>query len=322
MIDLMTLPNYLLKSRNTLLTLSLACLVLLLVACTESGSTEPGNDTSPTALKVQLTPLNDTGVDFALELEPALTLAQAAVNPNETDPEKIIIKDPNKSFNSLPEAPGQDREFGRDVAQNNPDNGRLGFDFTKLDTNRSPLPATENDPMIWHCTRDNVTGLVWEHKHTASITDDDRSDHLNSNRYTWYEPDSSKNGGVAGQQDGGGCKQFDLRIKGDTDQFIRKVNAKKLCGYDNWRLPMIEEMRSLIDYSNPTALKVDDVYFPHIGNIAHRWTWQTDVYSPDKALGFHFHDGWAQSHAKSCNTEGESQAYHNGVVLVRSDNIQ
>ncbi len=316
MIDLMTLLNCLLKRRNTPLTLSLACLVLLLTACADSGSTGPSNTPSPTALNVQRTPLNDTGVDFAVQPEePIITPAEATL-----DPEKI--KNLNKLPSSPSNAPGQDREFGRDAENNLESDGRLGFNFTKLDTNGTELPPTENDPRIWYCTRDNVTGLIWEHKHTASIDDNDRSDHLNSNRYTWYEPDNTKNGGDAGQQGGGGCKEFDPRIKGDTDQFIQKINAKKLCGYDNWRLPMIEELRSLIDYSNPTALKVDKDYFPHIGNIAHRWTWQTDVYSPDKALGFHFHDGWAQSHSKSCNTESDSQAYHNGVVLVRSDNIK
>ncbi len=66
--------------------------------------------------------------------------------------------------------PGQDGVSGRDRADADGllvkiGQGEAGFDFTKIANNGSELPASAtlgNGPGDWACTRDNVTGLLWQ----------------------------------------------------------------------------------------------------------------------------------------------------------------
>ncbi|WP_230661166.1 Lcl C-terminal domain-containing protein [Psychrobacter sp. I-STPA10] len=88
------------------------------------------------------------------------------------------------------------------------------------------------------CVKDKVTGLIWEQK------TDDGGLRDKDNTYTWYNPDSSKNGGSAGTQNGGACVGSDC----DTQAYIQALNAANYCGYNNWRLPKYEELRSIINY--------------------------------------------------------------------------
>ena len=69
-----------------------------------------------------------------------------------------------------PDWPGQDGVEGRDRlalagALPRTGQGRAGFDFTKLSDTGAELPDSAlpgRHPGAWTCTRDNVTGLVWQ----------------------------------------------------------------------------------------------------------------------------------------------------------------
>jgi hypothetical protein len=134
--------------------------------------------------------------------------------------------------------------------------------YTKISNTGATLPDTavlgsgSND---WACTKDNKTGLIWEVKTTDGGVRDW------NNRYSWYDPNASKNGGDAGTQNGGICKGSQC----DTYAFTNAVNAKSLCGKNDWRMPTIEELKGLVT-TTPTVnqllnaqLYIDATYFPN-----------------------------------------------------------
>jgi len=140
--------------------------------------------------------------------------------------------------------PGQDASFGRDRSFDDDSDGHAGFSFTKLDQNGSPLPA---DASNWLCVRDEVTGLTWEVKR------DDGGLHDRDDKYVWYNTDGTRNGGLAGWEDGGeNCYGYDVADAHsycNTEAFASRVNKEGLCGKRDWRVPEREELRSIVDYS-------------------------------------------------------------------------
>lgn len=184
-----------------------------------------------------------------------------------------------------PGHPGQDARFGRDAAAMagklaKTGGGAKGFDFTKLDADGQPAPA---DAQSWACVRDNVTGLVWEVKTADGGLRD------GNNHYTWYNPDPKTNGGFPGAETGVECGGG---IKCNTDAYTRAVNAARLCGFGDWRLPQRGELRSLVDYSHAGTYRptIDADYFP---NTPPKWHWSASPYTPDReyAWGVSFYDG-------------------------------
>jgi len=149
---------------------------------------------------------------------------------------------------------GEDAEFGRDrlAAQgllNKLGNGPAGFDYTKLDAEGNSLPDSATE---WACVRDNYAGLIWEVK-----VDDPASPRHFEHTYSWYEPDSQRNGGQAGLADGGVCAGSACDFPG----LIDAVNESRLCGVTDWRVPARPELLSLVNagQSNPS---ISSDYFP------------------------------------------------------------
>lgn len=134
--------------------------------------------------------------------------------------------------------------------------GRFGFDFTKLDANGSPLPVSATD---WSCVRDNHTGRVWEIKTESGLQG-------RYHTYSWFFNDGSVlTGGDNGSANGGVCGGG---IQCDTQHYIAAVNAMNnnqgLCGRQDWRLPTVEELRSINDYTRGynTRPTLDTNFFP------------------------------------------------------------
>ena len=161
---------------------------------------------------------------------------------------------------------GQDASYGRDAQATagtliKVGGGRAGFDFTKLDASGQPLADQSADyaSTPWSCVRDNVTGLVWE------VKTDDGGLHDKDWTYSWYNSDASSNGGYAGVVNGGSC--FDTE-NCDTEKYVAAVNATELCGSNDWRMPTIEELLSIVDYtpSYDYGANLDTDYFPVFSN--------------------------------------------------------
>jgi hypothetical protein len=117
---------------------------------------------------------------------------------------------------------GSSATFGLDnaaVANSNTD-GHLGLSY-------SATPSAAS----WQCTRDNVTGLVWQAGPQGS--------HASFNTYA------------------------------NVQAYVNGVNQSAPCGNANWRLPTAGELLSLVDYSLVTGAAADAIGFPLMQ--AHRY---------------------------------------------------
>lgn len=82
-------------------------------------------------------------------------------------------------------------------------------------------------PRDWACTRDNLTGLIWE------VKTSDRSDiRYGGHQYGWYDTNSQVNGGNAGNVNSPAC--FPTLPLCNTQAFIDTVNRSRLCSYSDW----------------------------------------------------------------------------------------
>ena len=177
----------------------------------------------------------------------------------------------------------QDARFGRDPAYADGLFGKVGagaasFDYTKIANDGSELPpdAAQGDgPGDWACTRDNFTGLVWE------VKTDDGGLRDKDWLYTWYYADATDNGGDPGNTGGDTCGGT-LGTECNSDAFAAAVNATSLCGFDDWRLPVGDELVGLVHFGvvalagGGTPATIDPDYFPNTITDA-AWYWTSDA---------------------------------------------
>ena len=160
---------------------------------------------------------------------------------NDTGITRCSNEDTNGLSCPVPKFPEQDAQFGRDKTAPAASNGNAGFNFTKLDSLGQSLPRQSD---TWDCVRDNVTGLVWDHK------DFREGLHNRDDRYSWYSTVSSNNGGTSGEPDPNGKTCF-CYVTGNpstycnTEAYVKRVNAAGWCGFGDWRLPDRFELLSL-----------------------------------------------------------------------------
>lgn len=153
---------------------------------------------------------------------------------------------------------GQDCFYGRDAAAasgtlEKTGGGGAGFDFTKISNQGVPLPASAvrgDAADDWGCTLDNVTGLMWELKTTGGLRSQNQT-------YSWF--DSASPDGNAGVVSAGNCK-FEGRC--DTEKFMQDVNEQGLCGFNDWRMPNVNELLSIVDFGRALPA-IDPDYFPN-----------------------------------------------------------
>ena len=210
--------------------------------------------------------------------------------------------------------PRQDCRYGRDAAAKSGalhkvGGGGKGFDFSKIGNNGTVLPesaALGSDPTDWACTRDNVTGLVWEVKTNygpRSII----------NRFSWYNSNPATNGGSAGTENADViATEFNNSScvpngRCDTEKYVADVNVGAgLCGATDWRMPTKKELISIVDAGrfNPA---IDLNYFPDadffggnpFGEYFGFWSATADAYGSSGAWWVDFYNGSASRTGKS-----------------------
>ncbi len=132
-----------------------------------------------------------------------------------------------------------------------------------------------------------MTGLVWE------VKTDDGGLRDKDNTYTWYNPDSSNNGGDAGSQNGGNCTGSDC----DTHGYVQVVNTQGLCGPGIWRMPTKKELQNILsrDRNNPS---IDVGYYPNTVS-SNYWSASPDADSSSDAWYVNFGIGSSNGYGKS-----------------------
>jgi len=158
--------------------------------------------------------------------------------------------------------------------------------LVKLDAYQNPL---DTDAKKWDCVKDVTTSLVWEVK-----TRDQGLQDAN-NFYSWFSPGSTGQAS-SGLKDGGKCRGG---ISCDTQSYINAVNAKRVCGYSDWRLPTRGELMSLVrggDAGQKTM--IDTRYFPSTPGDWY-WTADTDLGDADHAWYVLFYNGRTMKALKS-----------------------
>ena len=173
--------------------------------------------------------------------------------------------------------------------------------LVKLDAFQNPL---DTDAKKWDCVKDATTDLVWEVKtHDLGLQDA-------NNFYSWYSTGSTTQTSN-GFKDGGKCRGG---INCDTQSYINAVNAKRVCGFSDWRLPTRNELMSLVRGGSDVDQKtmIDTRYFPSTPGDWY-WTSDTDLGDSDHAWYVLFYNGRTMKALKS-------QAKR--VRLVRGDKEQ
>lgn len=100
-----------------------------------------------------------------------------------------------------------------------------------------------------HCATAVDSGLTWE------LKTDDGGVHDKDNTYRW--------GGTGAEQTG--TIFFD-----DWNRLINATNSEKYCGFDDWRVPTIDELKTLVNRSElpqqdqqKQQLQIDTTIFSH-----------------------------------------------------------
>jgi hypothetical protein len=159
----------------------------------------------------------------------------------------------------------QDCSHGRDATHNDNSDGQAGFSYTKLDSSGQPLANQQMDYTAtpWVCVRDNVTGLTWE------VKTDDGGLHDKDDAYTWYNTNPATNGGINGAEGAGNniCYGYIIGNSAsycNTQAYVNRVNAAGLCGANDWRMPTVKELESLVHYGRGYPdMEIDSDYFPN-----------------------------------------------------------
>ncbi|MCX8520472.1 MAG: DUF1566 domain-containing protein, partial [Rhodoferax sp.] len=94
------------------------------------------------------------------------------------------------------------------------------------------------------CVKDEITGLIWEGKTATGLR-------AAINTYSNFDAAYS-----------GGAKA--IYAASNSLGYVNAVNDLNLCGFSDWRMPTVDELQTLADYSKPWPVPAIDMdWFPN-----------------------------------------------------------
>lgn len=130
---------------------------------------------------------------------------------------------------------------------------------------------TDAAPAETVCIHDITTGLVWEVKTALGASATNLREY--NYQYTWFNELSNANGGDTGNE--GGTQDCSSSLsRCNTAQYIAELNNQLLCGTDNWRLPRLNELVSLLNFGpipGDSTVIIDKTLFPYT-EAGYYWT--------------------------------------------------
>lgn len=199
--------------------------------------------------------------------------------------------------------PGQDASFGSDIQSNPDFDGEKAFNFTKLDGDGNELSASapnwscvrdNNTGLVWEVKQH-------ENPYTPGVKDDEETEEDETVEhsvqypyayrskdfaYFWYSENNKNTGGSKGFQgyeiddlvnpitafcafvpgedeDGNKLVNRNYTLFCNMDVYVKEANKFALCGYQNWRVPTVGQLRDLANYQSNYSAMLDERYFPH-----------------------------------------------------------
>jgi hypothetical protein len=125
------------------------------------------------------------------------------------------------------------------------------------------------------CVLDAVTGLTWEGKPA------DGSFRDKANRYTNFDNQDKAQVMISNVPSHPSPDQ--LTAATNALAYVKAVNAAKLCGYSDWRLPSMAELHDLVSFGNATPPMLDPAWFPNTPAPFFYWTSEAFATSPTSA---------------------------------------
>lgn len=175
-----------------------------------------------------------------------------------------------------------DCSYGRDakseVELDKLGSGLAAFDYTKISLTGEELHPDATEDEGWACTRDNVTGLMWELKSNQMQPDENdafkqrRYIHSKGHLYIYYDPNlaiTEINSNMAPEPNPnytsyiacealpyGTEEVYGSEAKCTSSNYIARIleeykDEGGLCGLNDWRMPTIHELNSLASYNHP-----------------------------------------------------------------------
>jgi len=125
--------------------------------------------------------------------------------------------------------------------------GAASADLLKISKKGMTL---ELDKTKWACVLDEDSKLYWEVK---SAKEGLQYAH---NTYTWFD-------GESGDEDGEYSRHCYWAQGCNTLAYVEAINEESLCSFTDWRLPSVNELKTLVDYYGDADALIDVAFFPN-----------------------------------------------------------